>query len=187
MISAEDITGTWKLVARGASESQKAQLEERYGTQSEGVVILSPDGWMCAALGRGDRARLPGDPEWHADASDADRLAAFDSYVSYAGRWRIEAGRLITKVEFADAAVIVGEAQDQNFRHEFSDLFGGEIDHGRDLLADQFVQRVMHRQLGGRFALTNFRPEIDVKFVGGVACFGVGFSANDGANANVDF
>ena len=62
MVSAEDITGTWKLVARGASESQKAQLEERYGTQSEGVVILSPDGWMCAALGRGDRAIPTGTP-----------------------------------------------------------------------------------------------------------------------------
>mgnify|MGYP003951295905 FL=1 len=101
MVRAENIIETWALVARGASESQRAQLEERYGTQSEGVVILSPDGWMCAALGHGDRARLPGDPEWHADAPDADRLAAFDSYVSYAGRWRIEDGRLITKVEFA--------------------------------------------------------------------------------------
>ncbi len=65
------------------------------------MVILSPDGWMCAALSRGDRAGLPGDPEWHADAPDADRLVAFDSYVSYAGRWRIEDGCLITKVEFA--------------------------------------------------------------------------------------
>jgi len=101
MVRAENIIETWALVARGASESQRAQLEERYGTQSEGVVILSPDGWMCAALGHGDRARLPGDPEWHADAPDADRLAAFDSYVSYAGRWRIEDGQLITKVEFA--------------------------------------------------------------------------------------
>jgi hypothetical protein len=101
MLGAEDIVGTWMLVGRGASESQKAKLEERYGTQSEGVVILSADGWMCAALGRGDRERLPGDPEWHADAPDADRLAAFDSYVSYAGHWRIEEGRLITKVAFA--------------------------------------------------------------------------------------
>ena len=101
MIRAEDIVGTWMLVARGASESHRAALEERYGTLSVGVVFLSADGWLCAALGRGNRERLPGDPEWHADAPDADRLAAFDSYVSYAGRWRIEDGRVITKVEFA--------------------------------------------------------------------------------------
>lgn len=101
MISAEDIAGTWLLVGRGASESHRAALLERYGEQSEGLVILSPDGWLCAAVCRGDRALLPDDPAWHADAPEADRLAAFDSYLSYAGRWRIEDNRLITKVEFA--------------------------------------------------------------------------------------
>ncbi|MDA1099005.1 MAG: lipocalin-like domain-containing protein [Proteobacteria bacterium] len=101
MVSAEDIIGTWLLIDRGASADQQAALLERYGEDSQGVVILSPEGWLCAALGRGDRARLPGDPDWHADAPDAARLAAFDSYVSYAGTWRIEDGRLITKVVFA--------------------------------------------------------------------------------------
>ncbi|MBT3334611.1 MAG: hypothetical protein HOK21_09025 [Rhodospirillaceae bacterium] len=101
MITANDVAGTWLLVERGASEAQMPALLERYGDKSEGVVVLSPDGWMCAALGRGDREGLPGNPEWHADAPDDARLAAFDSFVSYAGRWRIEDGRLITNVEFA--------------------------------------------------------------------------------------
>jgi len=101
MITAEDITGTWLLVDRGASESAQAELLERYGDQSEGIVILSPDGWLCAEVCRGDRVALPGDPAWHADAPAEARLAAFDSYVSYAGRWRIENGQLITKVQFA--------------------------------------------------------------------------------------
>ncbi|MBT5895162.1 MAG: hypothetical protein HOH61_04615 [Rhodospirillaceae bacterium] len=102
MIRAEDITGSWLLVERGASESQRAALRERYGDhKSEGAVILSPDGWMCAALGHSGRPPLPGNPEWHTDAPDAARLAAFDTFVSYAGRWRIEDGRLVTKVAFA--------------------------------------------------------------------------------------
>ena len=71
--------------------------------QAPPVVGISAhdDGWLCAAVCRGDRALLPDDPAWHADAPEADRLAAFDSYLSYAGRWRIEDNRLITKVEFA--------------------------------------------------------------------------------------
>jgi len=101
MVSAEEITGTWLLVDRRASKGHEARILARYGEQSEGVVILSPDGWLCAAVCRGDRARLPGDFAWHADAPEAARLAAFDSYVSYAGRWRIEGGKLITRVAFA--------------------------------------------------------------------------------------
>ena len=101
MVSADDVVGTWLLIGRGASEGHQAALLERYGEHSEGVVVLSPEGWLCAALGRGDRARLPGDPDWHVDAPPDDRLAAFDSFVSYAGRFRFEGGRLITKVEFA--------------------------------------------------------------------------------------
>ena len=101
MVSADDITGTWLLKERGASEDQQAELLERYGENSEGIVILSPDGWLCAAVCRGDRAPLPGNPSWHANAPAEARLAAFDSYVSYAGRWRVENGQLITKVQFA--------------------------------------------------------------------------------------
>jgi hypothetical protein len=101
MISAEDIIGTWLLVDRGTSEGHREEFLERYGEQSEGIVILSPDGWLCAAVCRSDREKLPGDPAWHADAPTEARLAAFDSYVSYAGRWRIEGNRLITNVAFA--------------------------------------------------------------------------------------
>lgn len=111
MVSAEDIAGTWLLVARGASEGHQAELLERYGEQSEGMVILSPDGWLCAAVCRGDRERLPGDPAWHAEAPEDARLAAFDSYISYAGRWRVEDGRLITKVAFALNPSWVGDEQ----------------------------------------------------------------------------
>lgn len=102
MIKPEDITGAWVLVKRSAPEGQRAIMGGRFGNhQMEGAVILSPDGWMCAALGHKDRANMPGNPDWHGDAPEAARLAAFDTFVSYAGRWRMEDGRLVTKVEFA--------------------------------------------------------------------------------------
>lgn len=120
MIKPEEIAGTWRMVERGGSESEQAQLMERYGEKSEGLVILSPDGWLCAAVCRGDRERLPGDPPWHADAPADARLAAFDSYISYAGRWRVENDQLITKVEFALNPSWVGGEQirDLEFRED---------------------------------------------------------------------
>ncbi|MDP6925568.1 MAG: lipocalin-like domain-containing protein [Rhodospirillales bacterium] len=101
MIAAEDITGTWLLIERGASESAQGELLQRYGAQSEGMAIFSPDGWLSGIVCRSDRAPLPGNADWHADAPADARLAAFDSYVSYAGHWRVENDQLITKVRFA--------------------------------------------------------------------------------------
>ena len=84
MITEQDITGTWVLVARGNDNPEDARVSiERYGSDPKGMVIIS------------------GDPAWHTDAPDADRLAAFDTYISYGGRWRLEGDTFITQVEFA--------------------------------------------------------------------------------------
>lgn len=101
LVTAEDIVGTWLMVDRGAGADEQEQLRERYGEKSEGLVIISPGGWLCAAVCRAGREPLPGNPAWAPDAPAEARLAAFDSYVSYGGRWRVENGQLITKVAFA--------------------------------------------------------------------------------------
>lgn len=101
MISIEDVAGTWLLHARGTDEDYRNELIERYGDNSQGIFTITLDGWLTAIVCRGGRTPLPGNPAWHADAPDANRLSAFDSYVSYAGRCRIEDGQLITKVKFA--------------------------------------------------------------------------------------
>lgn len=102
MVNAEDITGTWLVVARGNDDPEDEKISrERYGDDPQGLLIISPDGWMNAALCWGGRAPLAGDPAWHTDAPDADRLRAFDTYISYGGRWSLEDGVFRTQVEFA--------------------------------------------------------------------------------------
>ena len=94
MITEQDITGTWILVARGNDDPEDARVSiERYGRDPRGMVIISPDGWMNASLCHGERPPLSGDPAWHTDAPDADRLSAYDTYISYGGRWRLESWR----------------------------------------------------------------------------------------------
>lgn len=102
MVTREDIIGTWLLVERGSDDPDDAALAgERYGDAQEGVLIVSADGWMNAALCHGGRPPLSGNPAWHTDAPDADRLRAFDTYISYAGTWSLENDIFTTDVRLA--------------------------------------------------------------------------------------
>ena len=84
------------------------------------------------------------------------------------------------------AAVFVGEAEHQYLGHELADLFGGKIDHGGNLFADQFFQSVMHGELGGGLALANLWSEIHIQFVGWIARLRVGFGPQNGADADIN-
>ena len=124
MITEQDITGTWLVVARGNDDPNDQQIAlERYGDDPRGMVIISSDGWMNASLCHGGRPPLHGNPAWHTDAPDADRLAAYDTYISYGGRWRLENNTLITKVEFALNPGWVGGEQSRGIEL----LPGGEM------------------------------------------------------------
>ena len=102
MVSNKEIVGTWLLVERGSNDQEDAVLaQKRYGNAQEGVLIISADGWMNASLCHGDRPSLTGDPAWHTDAPEADKLAAFDTYISYAGTWTLAGDVFTTDVRFA--------------------------------------------------------------------------------------
>ncbi len=101
MIKPQDITGTWRMVARHVDPEDRAEMVARYSDSSDGLAVFAPDGWMSAIVCHAKRSKLPGEPAWQSDAPDDARLAAFDSYVSYAGRWRIEDGQLKTRVQYA--------------------------------------------------------------------------------------
>ena len=117
MITDHDITGTWLVVARANDDPNDQQIAlDRYGDDPRGMVIISPDGWMNASLCHGGRPPLPGNPAWHTDAPDAHRLAAYDTYISYGGRWRLENDTLITKVEFALNPGWVGGEQSRGIK-----------------------------------------------------------------------
>ncbi|RPF98671.1 MAG: hypothetical protein CBC23_008110, partial [Rhodospirillaceae bacterium TMED63] len=63
MITEQDITGTWVLVARGNDDPEDARVSiERYGSDPKGMVIISPDGWMNASLCHGERPPFTGAP-----------------------------------------------------------------------------------------------------------------------------
>ena len=78
------------MVDRGIdSQEDRAQWTARYGSNLEGFMIFAPDGWMNAIVCCGGWPGLTGDPVWHTDAPDAERLRAFDTYLSFGGAGRL--------------------------------------------------------------------------------------------------
>lgn len=102
MVKADDILGSWVMVDRGTnSEEDRAQARVRYGDDPQGFMIFAPDGWMNAIVCWGGRPALPDNPAWHSEAPDAEKVTAFDTYLSYGGEWTVEDGTLTTRVRFA--------------------------------------------------------------------------------------
>lgn len=102
MVTGDDILGSWLMVDRGTDSAEdQEQAKVRYGDNPQGFMIFAPDGWMNAIVCWGGRPGLSGDTAWHTDAPDAERLKAFDTYLSYGGRWTVENSTLSTRVEFA--------------------------------------------------------------------------------------
>lgn len=84
--SREQFVGAWMLVS--AVEILKDGSSRNYadvGPNGKGFLIYSADGHMCVNLMRGDRAMWK-DP-FH--ATDAEKIAAFDSFSSYCGRYEV--------------------------------------------------------------------------------------------------
>ena len=90
-LTAQDLVGAWALDAFTIRFDDGRPALEPFGPDASGLLTYTPDGWMSAVLARGDRPPLGVSRlEASARADEAARAAAFDSYLSYAGRWRLE-------------------------------------------------------------------------------------------------
>ncbi len=87
------LQGTWQLVRWDISYGDGRPPTLPYGDAAAGLILYSDDGWMNACIARGGRERLSS--ESVRSAPESERLAAFESYFQYAGRYEIrgEPGR----------------------------------------------------------------------------------------------
>jgi hypothetical protein len=80
------------------------------GEEATGLVIYEPSGWMSAVLSRGDRQAASGTSlEAAARASQSARAEAFDTYLSYAGRWQLQGDEVHHEVRWALVPGVVGQ------------------------------------------------------------------------------
>ncbi len=107
-LAADQLIGSWQL-RHWQCRYEDGTITEPFGAGADGLLLYSADGWMSACIMARGRARLSvANPR---EAPEAERVAAFDGYFSYAGRWRILDRRVQHEVTLALNPGMVGTLQ----------------------------------------------------------------------------
>jgi hypothetical protein len=110
----KDIVGTWDLVSVVYEDQATKERTPIYGEHPHGVQIATPGGrWL--ALMTGENRPIP--------KTDEDRAQALKTMIAYTGRYRVENGKVITKVEAAWNEAWVGGEQVREIRIEGDKLY----------------------------------------------------------------
>ena len=110
----QKIVGSWKLVSVLYENQQTNERTPVLGEHPRGRQIATRDGlWLALVTGEG--RPVP--------KTDAERAQALRTMIAYTGRYRIEDGKVITKVEAAWNEAWVGGEQTRFVRFEGDRLF----------------------------------------------------------------
>jgi hypothetical protein len=110
----QKIVGTWKLVSVVYEDQATKERTPIYGDHPRGIQIATPEGrWL--ALMTGENRPIP--------KTDEDRALALKTMIAYTGRYRVENGKVITKVEAAWNEAWVGGEQVREARIEGDKLY----------------------------------------------------------------
>jgi len=108
------IVGTWKLVSVVYEDQANKERTPIYGEHPKGIQIATPEGrWL--ALMTAENRSVP--------RTDAERAQALKTMIAYTGRYRVAAGKVITKVEAAWNEAWVGGEQVRAIRFDGDKLY----------------------------------------------------------------
>ena len=111
---AKNIVGTWKLVSVVYEDQETKARTPVLGEHPKGYQIATSEGrWL--ALVTADGRKVP--------QTDAERAQALRTMISYSGRYRVEGGKVVTKVEVAWNEAWVGGDQVRIIRFEGDRLY----------------------------------------------------------------
>jgi lipocalin-like protein len=110
----KEIVGTWKLVSVMYEDQQTKELTPVLGAKPRGYQIATPEGrWL--ALVTAENRPVP--------KTDEERAQALRTMIAYTGRYRVQDGKVVTKVEAAWNQAWVGGEQTRFIRFEGDRLF----------------------------------------------------------------
>lgn len=94
-----ELTGTWLLDSFVISHADGRPEVYPFGLEPFGLLVYDPVGYMSATLSKSDREGLGVRRfEVASESTDAKKAAAFDSYLSYVGTWRLHDGVVTHRV-----------------------------------------------------------------------------------------
>jgi hypothetical protein len=110
----KEIVGTWNLVSVVYEDQATKERTPVYGEHPKGTQIATPEGrWL--ALVTAENRPVP--------KTDEERAQALKTMIAYTGRYRIENGKVITKVEAAWNEAWVGGEQVRAVRFDGDRLY----------------------------------------------------------------
>jgi len=110
----QKVVGTWTLVSVVYEDQATKERTPVLGEHPRGRQIATADGrWLALVTAEG--RPIP--------KTDADRARALTTMIAYTGRYRVEDGKVITKVEAAWNEAWVGGEQTRIIRFEGDRLF----------------------------------------------------------------
>jgi hypothetical protein len=112
------LIGTWHLrrwTAIGDDGSESSPM----GDSPEGLLVYSGDGRMMALMARADRSRINSDDL--TGGTEAERAAAFASFIGYGGRFEVDGNVVTHHVEMSQFPNWVGTVQRRRWELDASD------------------------------------------------------------------
>jgi len=107
------IVGVWSIVAQVYEDVETGERIPIFGEHPKGCQIATRGGrWL--ALGTAEGRGVP--------QTDEDRASALRTMIAYTGRYRVEGGKVVTKVEAAWNEAWVGTEQVRYYRFEGDDM-----------------------------------------------------------------
>ncbi len=105
----DKVVGVWKLVSVVYEDAETKERTPVLGEHPQGCQIATPEGrWLALVTGEGRKV-----PQ-----TDKERSDALRSMIAYTGKYRVEGGKVITKVEAAWNEAWVGTEQERFYRFE---------------------------------------------------------------------
>ncbi|MGH9741222.1 MAG: lipocalin-like domain-containing protein [Candidatus Acidiferrum sp.] len=111
-MSSDLFIGAWRLVSLEARTST-GDVSYPYGPDAAGYLLYSREGYMSVAVMQARRADFSSPDALQTPA--AEKLAAFDTYSSYSGRYEIRGQKVIHHVEISLFPNWTGKEQERFF------------------------------------------------------------------------
>jgi hypothetical protein len=93
------LLGTWKLVSASSTDASGAQIDPPYGASPVGFLTYTEDHRVTALISYSGRKTLSIGAK--GPALVEEQAEAFNTFLAYAGRYRLEGDRVIHSIEIS--------------------------------------------------------------------------------------